>query len=325
MTDPDSKRWRTPSLDRLGDELRKLEEAENRLPDRRRPLSHWRAKVVGSWAAIAAIVGTGITLALTGGAALARSPVNRAPAAAERSRSVQFTTIVSVEGSGAANGTLREHGAIDFVRHALESTATSNTGQAAIRRLSVNGVFYAMASGSAAGAPRSNWIALRAPRTGAGAAEALGSEALTDPPSLLAALAATRAHVVDLGPTTLDRQQVAQYRLRSKVMSLYPDIKRSEFSSVGAVPVTLNVWLDNAGRPVQVQERFAPRADATLQVVTRFSSYGTPVVIAAPTQNVVPAPAGSPLPDPVAADLAALLPTVGAHRHVVAPALSAHP
>jgi hypothetical protein len=288
--------WRLPTIRRFGVQLRELETGP------RTPAIPWsgvsRRVILLSGAGIAAAL-TCILLILTSGrTAQARSVVNAAPAAAERSGTVRFRSVLTITVDGHPRAGITEQGAIDFASGAYSTTVRfGNVGQVLERR-GVGGVFYAAERRPRAG-PRPEhvrWIATPLQR-GALSSE---SDAFTDPTSVFRALTAVRAPVRQVARQSLSGTPTTRYHLRTSLASfLEPSAGHIQNPLVyRRVQASLDVWIDMQGRPLRVDESFAgPSASGptTMTTVVRFTGYGRPVSVPAPARSLVgPASATAP-------------------------------
>ena len=121
-----------------------------------------------------------------------------------------------------------------------------------------------------------------------------GSDTVIDPQVALL-LAAPRDAGSCLGQDLLDGVGTTHYRVATSSAffldgaTAQPAYVRSLDDARG----TLDVWLDQAGRPVQVQATFAsarlPHGINTMRVITRFADYGGDVRVVPPPGPVIPA------------------------------------
>jgi hypothetical protein len=303
--------WRLPSTERFGAQLRDLENASrsrSRLP--RSGLSP-RAILLSSGGIAAAVIC--ILLVLTSGrSAQARSVVNEAPAAAERSGSVRFQSVLTIMVDGHRRAGITEQGAIDFANGTYTSTVRLGNTEQVYERRSVNGVLYAgqRRLGPGARAPV-HWAATHLQK-GARGAFASEGDAFTDPPSVFRSLAGIRAPVVRVGHNDLDGVPTTRYHLLTNLAAvLRPLAGSSQHPLVyRRIQAALDVWLDAQGRPRQVVESFtgpSPSGRATMSTVVRFMDYERPVSVQAPPSSLVKFTNGSGAVNPLAAGPAAVL------------------
>jgi len=301
--------WRLPSVPKYGAQLRDLENASRRpIPGSR---FSWRPVLVSSGAVAAALC---VVLVLsTGRSAQARSAVNAAPAAAEKSGSVRFRSVLTITVDGHPRPGISEHGAIDFANSAYTTTVRlDNTGQALERR-GVNGVLYsANRRPGGDGQRRTLWAATHLAGGTRGAFDS-ESDAFTDPPSVFRALAGIRAPVRRLENANLDDVPTTHYQLLTNLAAfLRPSSGYVQNPLVyRRVKATLDVWLDAKGRPRRVKETFtgpSSSGPATMTTVVSFSDYERPVSVKAPPSSIVRFTEGTTPPNPLAAGPAPLLP-----------------
>jgi hypothetical protein len=240
--------------------------------------------------------------------ARARSPVNRAPAAAAASESVRFhSTITITVNGGQPYGRFAEHGEIDFARRNYRTTLELGHGEA-IEQARVDGVLYiAQLPGGRSQHARIRWLGFPLAREAASTfASAPESEEFTSPLVLLDELGGTRAPVKLVGTEYLRGVATTLYRLQTNLASLLaasPGARRQP-SSYRAVGATLTVWLDRHGRPRRVNETVAGASSggqASITTVTDFTGYGQPVAVRAPTKISVRANRSIVAPSPLAA------------------------
>jgi hypothetical protein len=290
--------WRLPVLDRIGAQLRELENAD---ATRRR-----RRRISLSGGLVAALV---VALAVLNMGQLARalSPVNRAPAAAAASESVRFHSTITIAVNGGQQGRFSEHGEIDFARRNYRTTLQLGHGEA-IEQRRVDGILYIaqLPDGRSQRAPIRWQAAPLAHEASTTFASAPESEEFTNPLVLLDELGGTRAPVKVIGTEDLDGVPTILYRLQTNLASLLSASRatRSQPSSYRAVGATLTVWLDRHGRPRRVDETVAGASsagEASITTVTDFTGYGQPVAVGAPTKISVRSKRSIVAPSPLAA------------------------
>jgi hypothetical protein len=290
--------WRLPVLDRIGAQLRELENAD---ATRRR-----RRRISLSGGLVAALV-VALAVLNMGQLANALSPVNRAPAAAAASESVRFHSTITITVSGRQQVRFTQHGEIDFARRNYRTTLQLGHGEA-IQQRRVDRVLYIaqLPSGRGRHAPI-RWLgfplAHEAATTFASAPE---SEEFTSPLVLLDELGGTRARVKLVGTEYIHGVPTTLYRLQTSLASLLAASpgagnQPAAYRGVGA---TLRVWLDRRGRPRRVEETFtgaSSAGEASITTVTDFTGYGQPIAVRAPAKLSVTAKRGIVAPSPLAA------------------------
>lgn len=291
--------WRLPVLDRIGAQLRELENAD---ATRRR-----RRRISLSGGLVAALV-VALAVLNMGQLAKALSPVNRAPAAAAASESVRFHSTITIMVNGGEQARFTEHGEIDFARRNYRTTLQLGPGGGAIEQRRVDGVLYIaqLPGGDSQHAPI-RWLgfplAHEASTTFASAPE---SEEFTSPLVLLDELGGTRAPVKIVGTEYLHGVPTTLYRLQTNLASLLsasPGAARQPASYRG-IGATLTVWLDRHGRPRRVEETVAGASsagEASITTVTDFTGYRQPVAVRAPAKLSVKANRRILAPSPLAA------------------------
>ena len=287
---PPDPRQLPPPLERLGSQLRELENAEDTTRVRARNLlRRWRPVSVSAAGALLVLLTTTIVVLTGGGPAGALDIINRAPAAVAKSQSVRFHSAISIATGSRQLNNFIEHGEIDFARRNYATTLRFGHGEAVEQRR-VDGFLYV------AQLPREHtpdtptrWIAFAlAHAPSATLASAPESEEFTSPLVMLDELGGTRAPVTDLGPEDLHGIPTTRYHLETNLASLLsaaPSAGRQQPAAYRRVTATLTVWLDRHGRPRQVEELLAGRSSsgaASIRVLTGFSGYGQPTDIRAP-------------------------------------------
>jgi hypothetical protein len=278
--------WRTSTLQKLGAEIRALEEREHAAQESRRTRTPRRllaAPVLALAAVVAAVVFFG-----SGGRARASSAVNRAPAAAIRSATVRFRSHIAVAVNGRPLRVFHQTGELNFRRREYRTVVEVSGSNPGLEWRATGGVLYLSTQPPAGSREPAQRIAVRL--TDAQQAS-LGTvpegDALTDPHALLRVLANVRAPATRVGASEIEGQPTTQYQLRSDLASVLhassPDTRLP--AAYRAVAATLSVWLDAEGRPRRVVERLSkPTASGVVELVndTHFSGYGAAVTINPP-------------------------------------------
>jgi hypothetical protein len=253
-----------------------------------------------------------VLILTTGRTAQARSVVNDAPAAAERSGTVRFQSVLTVTVDGHPRDGITEQGAIDFTSNDYATTVRFGNASQVLERRGTGGVLYAAERGLRLGAhsPRIHWVGarLQSGRLGTFASE---GDAFTDPPSVFRALAGIRAPVRPVGHENVNGVPTTRYHLLTNLEAfLRPSAGHIQNAlAYRRVQAALDVWIDARGRPVRVRETFTgPSVSGltTMTTVVRFTGYGRPVSVRAPIGAIVKSAQG-PLPNPLAAGPGSLL------------------
>ncbi len=277
---PEEEPWRPAALERLGAELREVE-ANEKLASRRRPrwLGATRTRLAALLVALAVIAG--VVEAVTPAGAL--SPINRAPAAAAQARSVRFSSTLEVAVNGHQLQRLTEEGALNFANGDYETALRLGRGRTDRRK--VGNVFYALQRGPG-DLEGGVW---RAFRGAAGSASPPGGGTLIDPQVVFGVLAGARSPVTVVGHEQLGGAPTTHYRL-STTLNAFLAAEASPFRNsrhYQTVSATLDVWLDERGRPTRVEATFSGDSRvgaATMAMVLEFREYGAPVTVHAPSK-----------------------------------------
>ena len=285
--------WRMPSLDRLGEELRGLE-----TPDTSAHRHSSPGQLVPALGLAAALIVALVVLLVLdqGQPARALSAINRAPAAAARSRSVAFHSSTTIAADGHQLRRFTQQGVLDFATDEYRTTLMVVGSGVSIEQRSVDGILYVgekLSLGPRAGI---RWLAVRESKAQrAELARAPATQAFTEPLNLLVLLANARSPVTVVGREALNGAATTRYRLVTDLGSV---IKAESSGSPAPtrfrdVRASLDVWLDQADRPLRIAEDFAgssPLGPATMRTVLTFVDYGRGVAVEAPA-HVRPAPA----------------------------------
>jgi hypothetical protein len=277
--------WRTPALERFGEQLREAERAATQAAGRRerRWLSPARATAVV--AAIALLVGV---LEVVPAGAL--SPVNHAPAAARQSGSVRFDSVLQVSLNGRALTHFTEVGELDFVTG--DYTTTLSLAGESVARRRVGDVFYGRQLHAHGGASSERWHAVHVEQAPDGFDRVPDGYTLVDPQVVFRVLAGSHSPVTRVGRQEIAGIQTTHYRLSTSLAAFLS----AEGGPVGdlaqyeTVQATVDVWLDAKDRPRRVQASFSGAGrlgTATMTSVIDFSNYGEPVTVRPPAATDV--------------------------------------
>lgn len=276
-------RWRVPALERFGEQLREAERAQtpagSRPPQRRRPAAARGAAVI---AVLALLVGVLEIVAPAG----ALSPVNHAPAAAMRSRSVQFASSLQVSLNGRTLTHSTEVGKLNFATGDY-ATTLSLAGERFDRRR-VGDMFYGRELHAHERASSERWHAVHVEASPGGSNPAPGGYTLVDPQVVFRVLAGSHSAVTQIGHQELAGVQTTHYRLSTSLAAFLSaeGVPVSRLEQYQTVQATLDVWLDAMDRPRRIQASFAGAArlggEATMTTVIDFAGYGAPVTVRPP-------------------------------------------
>jgi hypothetical protein len=276
-------RWRTGALERFGEQLRDAERAQTR--GARRPSERRRAASARAGAAIVLVALLAGVLEIVAPAG-AISPINHAPDAAMRSRSVRFDSMLEVSLNGRALTHFTEVGELDFATGDY-ATVLSLAGERLDRRR-VGDMFYGRQLHAHGRASSERWHAVRVEQAPGGSDRAPGGYTLIDPQVVFRVLADSRSAVNRVGHQELDGTRTTHYRLSTSLAAFLsaegaPVRNLARYQTVQA---TLDVWLDVKDRPRRVQTSFAGASrlgNGTMTAVIDFAKYGAPVTVRRPS------------------------------------------
>jgi hypothetical protein len=273
----------------LGAGFRELEEREQeQIPvDRRRHAV--RRRLIAAPGSAIAIALAFVLFFGSGGPAGALSVLNRAPAAAIRSKSVRFGSTILITVNGQTRRAFTEHGELDFADGSYGATLVLTGAGGGLERRSIGGVLYTSQVGRGGETPdQRRWVGARLAKSQRGTLAALpGSDALTDPRALLRILGHLQSPSKRIGTGMVDGTTTTEYRVTTTLSALLRASSESLGGRLdtGRVKAELDVWIDQEGRPRRVAERLvAPSAAGavTLLSTTTFTGYGQSVTVAAP-------------------------------------------
>jgi hypothetical protein len=259
------------------------------------------------------VVATICLIVLTAGhPAQALTVVNEAPSVAERSGTVQFRSVLSITINGRARDGIVEQGAIDFASGAYQTAVRFGHGRELLERRSTGDVLYAAERGlgSHGGRGPARWVAT--PLERGGGTLLAQTNAFTDPRAVFKALSGMRAPVTQGGRVSIDGASATRYHVATNLQSfLRPVAGRVENAdSYRRVQASLDVWVDDRGRPLLVAATFTGRSLAgqtTMSTVVRFTGYGRPLAVTAPERFVRNPARGVVPPNPLGAGPGAVL------------------
>jgi hypothetical protein len=263
---------------------------------------------------VIAVAVTCVLLILTSGrSAQARSVINEAPRVAEGSGTVRFRSVLTITVNGRPRDGITEQGAIDFASGAYTTRVRFGNAGQLLERRSSGGVLYTAERRPNAGAGRgpTRWVATPLQR-GSGGTLPFEGDAFTDPPSVFRALSGIRAPVTRTGRERLNGVPATRYHLLTDLESFLRPSEGHVENPVAyrRVQASVDVWIDARGRPLRVDETFTGPSAAgptIMTTVVRFSDYGRPVSVSAPTGFVPRSAKGSAPPNPLAAGPGSLL------------------
>jgi hypothetical protein len=283
---PEDNRWRTPTLERFGEQLREAERVQTRAAGRvaqpRRPVSARAGAAVAVFVLLAAV------LVVVPAGAL--SPVNHAPAAARQSGSVQFDSTLQVSLNGRTLTHFTEVGELDFVTGDY-ATTLSLSGEHFDRRR-VGNTFYGRQLHAHERIASERWHAVHVEQEPDGFDRVPGGYTLIDPQVVFRVLAGSHSPVTRVGRQEVAGTQTTHYRLSTSLAAFLSAEGGpvGELAQYETVLATVDVWLDAKGRPRRVRASFAGPARlgaATMTSVIDFAGYGEPVTVHPPSASDV--------------------------------------
>lgn len=287
--------WRRlPARKQFGEQLRRRPDPV-RQPALRSHIT--RRALVTSSAGLAAAILAVVLIVGGGGTALAGDVINKAPAAAEKSGTVNFHSTLAITVSGHTRPGISEHGMIDFTTGAYSTWLEEDESSAILERRSLNGILYSAKHPD--GKPPTRWTATRL-QAGDFNSE---SDAFTDPPAVFRTLASIKAPVRRLGLAEVGGVSTRHYRLLTNLAVILGSQAgyTENLQGYRRVTATLDVWLDPKGRPRKVQQTFTgrtPAGDATLTTTVNFAGYEQPVSVSPPSRKLVHFTGATAAPNP---------------------------
>ncbi len=223
--------------------------------------------------------------------------MSRAPGYAEAAGTVRFSSVLEATLRGERLAAYDENGSIDFSSGDFESTLSIAKEGELVQRRKLGRVMYARARSRRTGRAVP-WRGVRSRR--AVAAKRAFSYLQIDPQAVLDVLRTTRGTPALVGHASIAGVPSTEYRTSTTLGAFLTSGQSGRtVPGEGAVPGTLDVWLDLQGRPVRVAASFSTAdrlGPAVMTVTTTFADYGAPVVIVKPGHAPV-APSGSAAPN----------------------------
>jgi hypothetical protein len=144
-----------------------------------------------------------------------------------------------------------------------------------------------------------------APKSGAGPLSSLAAICIGDPTAVLDLLDTTALSATRVGPASVAGVATTAYDVTIDPAAAERSASgpaASVFSGLGSSPVMLEVWLDHAGRLVQLQDRTKATTSSSSSaaaggeitgVLVRLDDFGTPVTVTVPPASEVAVPTSS--------------------------------
>ncbi len=309
MSDQRDDLWRSPALDRFGEQLGCLAEREAR---RARAVRRRRAQRMGAVVSAASALGVVLFLVVASGhhVGTASAGVNQAATAAERAGTLTFRSTTSLTVVGGESETVLERGAIDFRVGSYRILVASGRHTPGLERVVVPGALYVKQTGALLATA---WQGVRLQHQ---PLLALGGRGVADPLGLLHVLRESHG-AVRIGVQRIGGVATVHYRLTTTLAAFLA--LHNEQSVVGAareVGAVVDVWIDHANRIRRADRLFVRNGShqARLLITTSFSDYGTPVSIHAPAGVQLVGTQGptGPVSEPLSASVLSLLrPSLG--------------
>jgi hypothetical protein len=216
----------------------------------------------------------------------ARSPVNQAPIAAERSKSVRFSATQEITVGGRPVTNVTETGQLDFETGAFATTLIVGEGHGRIERRRIGRTLYfKYVSADPRRRRHDRWIAIRVSPNSLRSFSPPGGYTLIDPQVIFRVMADSRSPVTRVGRGRVHGVEATQYRLSTSFKAfLAAEQGHSLANSHGSGGMTtLDVWLDARGRPVRVRGTLLSMSEhAKMTTGVDFAGYGEPVTVRPP-------------------------------------------
>jgi len=204
----------------------------------------------------------------------------RGAAAAERERTFRFSSRSELLFADGRSRLSLAQGEVDLAIPAFRVRVDSGPGSSGFERVVFPGAVYARPLTPAAARP---WLGAHLSPTAQITPRAASGEGIGDPLGLLALL--SKSHGARLVGTERVAGEIARhYRLHSTLGAFLLLERRHALTRIAAIPVTIDVWQDDANRVLRATRDFAlggPRRER-LNVETDFFAYGQPTAISVP-------------------------------------------
>ena len=291
--------WRTPTIDAQIEAIR----ARGRHAPNRRPYLQLAGSVGGLIVVLAVLA-----VILSGGA---RANPSQSAAAAEKARTLTFTSYSILRAPGQVRQIAHEEGAINLAQPGYRIRIFSVGSPVGFERRVFPRALYVRPLRPHGPSP---WVAAELSPPVVIAPTAQGSNGLADPLGLLEVLRHVPSKL--LGRERAEGTTLEHYRATTTLDQYLQAIGQPIPRSLSSPGVVIDVWLDSTNRVHRAVRRFSipGTAPATLEIRNHFQNYGRPIAIEAPPG--VP-PVGSEPLDPVANDpvSANVLKDLEAHAH----------
>jgi hypothetical protein len=294
--------WRTPTIDGQIEAIR----THGRHPRPRRQRMYPR--VAGSAGALIVVLAA-LAVIFSGGGA--RADPTQSAAAAERARTLTFTSYSILRAAGQAPQIAHEEGAINLAQPGYRIRIFSVGRPLGFERRVFPRAVYVRPLRRHGPSP---WVAAELSPPAVIAPTAQGSNGLADPLGLLAVLRHVPSKL--LGRERVEGTTLEHYRAMTTLDQYLQAIGQPVPPSLSSAGVVIDVWLDSTNRVHRAVRRFSipGTASATLEIRNHFQNYGHPIAIEAPpgVQLVGSEPLDPVANDPVSANV---LKDLEAHTH----------
>lgn len=294
--------WRTTAIEKQIEAIR----AHGKRPSgRHRP----KLRFLVTYAGLMIVVLAVLSVILSGGGAQA-NPTQSA-AAAEKARTLTFTSTTVLRAPGRAPQTTREEGAVNLTQPAYRIRIFTSTSSIGFERRVFRRALYVRPFRRHGPSP---WVAaeLRPPAVIAPSAQ--GSNGLADALGLLQVLRHIPGKL--LGREHAEGTALVHYRATTTIGRYLQAIGQPVPHTLSLAGVVIDVWLDSMNRVHRAVRRFSipGTAPATLEIRNHFQNYGRPIEIETPpgVWLVGSEPLDAVANDPVSANV---LRDIEAHTH----------
>jgi hypothetical protein len=293
--DPDDL-WRFPVLQRLGDDLARVEQRELTRERRR------NARLVAALAGTAAVV-IATLLALEARSSSRTSIINRAPVAVIRSATVRYHSVIEITRDGRGAGLFLQSGEINFAKREYRERLAPISGRSSAEWRMLGDTLYIDETAiGPRGIPASAWVTTHVPSSEQAAlSPASGTDSITDPLAVLRILTNLHGRVTRVGKARVEGISTTAYTTTTNLSALL-----HASSGTVAVPpayahvrAAVTVWLDRHGRPRQIEELLdggAPGNPVTMRSKIDLTQYGASIVVTPPSAGARPLASGPPGP-----------------------------